>query len=213
MIASNTDRTTMIERERKFLVSIPPAHLDGYRHDSIEQGYLAIETAGAHAEVRLRRIANRYLLTVKQGQGSSRLEEEVTLSVELGRKLWPLTRGRRVHKVRYKIPYQGLTIELDVYRGRARGLIVAEVEFDSGDAMRCFDPPPWFGEEVTGRKKFANTRIAERGWKRRRGGSAKPFRLNPHEAVSDGVRRIVREGLIRAVTTLDRDVSSDVQIH
>ncbi len=155
----------MRERERKFLVPNPPRKLGDYPHDSIRQGYLAIELSDRFAEVRLRRIAGRYTLTVKQGRGSSRLEEEVKLSTPHGQKLWRLTRGRRIEKVRYRIPYKGLTIELDVYRGHARGLYIAEVEFTSDRAMQRFEPPPWFGTEVTGRQRFANSAIAVRGWK------------------------------------------------
>ena len=42
---------------------------------------------------------------------------------------------------------------------------VAEVEFNSDHAMQRFAAPPWFGKEITGCKKFANSRIAQFGWK------------------------------------------------
>ena len=155
----------MVERERKYLVPHPPDDLDRYPCDSIRQGYLAIESQGEFREVRLRRIGKRYVLTVKAGRGASRLEHEVELSPRLGRELWPLTRGRRIRKRRYKIPHHALTIELDVYEGKARGLCVAEVEFESDRALQRFRAPPWFGEEVTGRRKYANSRIAQTGWK------------------------------------------------
>jgi CYTH domain-containing protein len=133
----------------------------------IEQGYLALSDGDKSAEVRIRRTNGRYVLTVKKGQGESRLENEVPLPRASAEKLWPLTDGRRVKKVRYKIPHRGLTIELDVYRDNARGLTVAEVEFPSAAVSRRFDPPPWFGPEVTGKKKFANSRLAQTGWKAR----------------------------------------------
>jgi adenylate cyclase len=155
----------MVERERKFLVPNPPGNLSDYPHDLIRQGYLAIESTNRLAEVRLRRVGERYVLTVKQGRSPSRLEVEVALPPPDGRKLWRLTRGWRVRKVRYRIPHEGLTIELDVYLGKAKGLCVAEVEFESDEALQRFEPPPWFGQEVTGRRKFANRRIAVRGWK------------------------------------------------
>jgi hypothetical protein len=41
----------------------------------IEQGYLAIEAHDQFAEIRLYRIAKRYVLTVKQGRGTSRVEK------------------------------------------------------------------------------------------------------------------------------------------
>jgi CYTH domain-containing protein len=141
----------------------------------IEQGYLAVPHRDANeAEVRVRRVNEHYVVTVKKGRGESRLEKEVAIPSASGRQLWPLTKGRRVKKVRYTIPYRRLTIELDVYRDAAKGLAIAEVEFDSAAAARRFDPPPWFGDEVTGRKRFANSELARTGWKKgRRAGAPK----------------------------------------
>jgi CYTH domain-containing protein len=43
-------------------------------------------------------------------------------------------------------------------------LAVAEVEFASERAARQFDPPLWFGREVTGNERFANSHLAVSGW-------------------------------------------------
>ncbi len=152
-----------MERERKFLVKGLPPDRARYPHALIEQGYLAIiGKDGAGSEVRIRRIGRRFTLTVKRGHGLSRWETEAALSSAMARLLWPLTRGLRISKVRYEIPYGALTIELDVYRGVARGLVVAEIEFPSGRASRRFAPPDWFGREITGRKEYANSQLAVR---------------------------------------------------
>lgn len=157
-----------IERERKFLVTHAPAGLARFPHRLIEQGYLAVASGGGHsAEVRIRRMGTRSVLTVKRGRAPVRMEAEVRLPDTAARALWPLTRGRRVTKMRYRIPYRGATIELDVYRGKARGLIVAEVEFDSTAALERFLPPDWFDRDVTGRREFSNSHLAAAGWKRR----------------------------------------------
>jgi CYTH domain-containing protein len=156
-----------VERERKFLVKELPARLSRYPHSTIEQGYLALAGEDHDAtEIRVRRGNHRHVLTIKRGRGEARLEKEIPLSPVHARSLWPLTKGRRVKKVRYRIPYRGLDIELDVYRGHARGLAVAEVEFSSATVSRQFKPPPWFGKEVTGHKAFANSQLALTGWKR-----------------------------------------------
>ena len=159
-MAARSGRSAM-ERERKFLVKDLPPDRSRHPHAVIEQGYLAIiGKDGAGSEVRIRRIGRRWILTVKRGHGASRWETEVALSSAVARLLWPLTRGLRISKVRYKIPYGALTIELDVYRGAARGLAVAEVEFRTERALRRFTPPDWFGREVTGREEFSNSRLA-----------------------------------------------------
>jgi adenylate cyclase len=153
--------------ERKFLVRQLPSNLSGYPHQLIEQGYLVLPRGVRDAvEIRVRRSGKGPVLTVKQGRGKSRLEKEVPLPQRSAVQLWPLTQGRRVKKVRYQIPYRGLTIELDVYQANARGLAVAEVEFPSRAASRRFHPPDWFGTEVTGRHRFANSQLAVTGWKR-----------------------------------------------
>jgi adenylate cyclase len=161
--------STGTERERKFLVKTLPADRSRYPHALIEQGYLATTGRGhASAEVRVRRVDGRAVLTVKKGHGTARSETEIALDRASDRVLWPLTRGVRVTKVRYESPYRGHTIELDVYRGAVRGLAVAEVEFRSDRALRQFVPPDWFGRGITGRKEFANCRLAVTGWKGRR---------------------------------------------
>ena len=147
-----------MEIERKFLISEAP-ELGGLESASIEQGYLAVATEGG-AEVRLRRRDTRLTLTAKGGGGLARDEAEIELDPERFERLWALTEGRRVHKRRYLIPAGELTIELDVYSGAHEGLIVAEVEFGDEAGAGRFEPPDWFGEEVTGRAEYRNASLA-----------------------------------------------------
>jgi adenylate cyclase len=148
-----------VEVERKFLVPHPP-ELEGTESDEIEQGYLAV---GADGEVRLRRKGDQPLLTAKRGSGISRDEAEVELDREAFERLWPLTEGRRLHKRRHVIPHGDLKIEVDVYEGDLEGLVVAEIEFDSEEEARGFEPPDWIGEEVTGDVRYLNETLATRG--------------------------------------------------
>jgi adenylate cyclase len=148
-----------VEVERKFLVPEPP-DLDGTDSDEIEQGYLAI---GSDGEVRLRRKGHKLVLTAKRGSGMSRDEAEVDLDQKAFERLWPLTEARRLHKRRHEIPYDDLTIEVDVYEGDLQGLVVAEVEFPSEEQARAFEPPDWMGEEVTGDERYLNETLASRG--------------------------------------------------
>jgi adenylate cyclase len=148
-----------VEVERKFVVSDLP-NLEGTDFDEIEQGYLAIGTDG---EVRLRRKGDRLALTAKRGAGLSRQEAETELDRERFDELWPLTDGRRLHKRRYVLPHGDLKVELDVYEGDLEGLVVAEIEFDSEEEARAFEPPRWLGEEVTGDHRYLNETIATAG--------------------------------------------------
>jgi CYTH domain-containing protein len=152
-----------VEIERKFLVPAPPPRLDRHPHGPIEQGYVAIHPDGT--EVRIRRREDTAVLTVKSGGLLTRVEEEITLDDGTFERLWPLTAGRRIEKVRHLIPAgsDGLVIELDVYGGDLDGLVVAEVEFASEADAEAFAPPAWLGREVTADARFKNQRLAVEG--------------------------------------------------
>jgi CYTH domain-containing protein len=121
----NEDTSRGREVERKFLVKTKPAFLKDCQRKRIRQGYLAV--GGNGAEVRLRQEGKEYLLTVKSGKGETRLEEELKIDRKRFDSLWPLTRGQRVRKVRYLASHHDRTIQVDVYRRKQKGLVVAEV--------------------------------------------------------------------------------------
>lgn len=145
------------EIERKFLVRALPSQMSSLSSIHIAQGFIADNPN----EVRLRRTSdNKHILTVKGGSGMIRSECEVTLSQEQFEALWPITSGRRLHKTRYRIPLEHLVIELDTFHGKNEGLVIAEVEFPNEDSCRDFEVPEWFGEEITGDRRYYNDRLA-----------------------------------------------------
>jgi CYTH domain-containing protein len=146
------------EIERKFLLKRFPPNLKKYPHDTIEQGYLAVGRGGL--QVRLRKKGAVLSLTYKQGTRGEREEREIRLSLEQFKTLWPATAGRRLTKVRYDVPWKKHTIEIDVYRGRHDGLVVAEVEFDDQKSAAEFQRPDWLGRDVTGKPKYSNVALA-----------------------------------------------------
>lgn len=151
-----------VEIERKFLVPELPPNLERWPATRIEQGYLAIGHEGT--EVRIRRRNGDAVLTVKGGEGRSRTEEEFGIDDGRFARLWPLTEGRRLEKTRHVMTAgDGLKIELDVYSGGLAGLSVVEVEFDTEAAADAFEPPAWFGREVTDDAGFKNQRLASEG--------------------------------------------------
>ena len=148
-----------MEVERKFLVGELP-DLSGSEATEIEQGYLAV---GADGEVRLRRKGESLLLTAKRGGGLSREEAEVEIDRDAFERLWAMTEDRRLHKRRHVVPHDDLQIEVDLYAGDLDGLVVAEIEFDSEEAAREFEPPDWLGDEVTGDERYLNETLATQG--------------------------------------------------
>src|SRR5205814_3057707 len=131
------------EIERKYLVRWLPDKIKRSRRYLIAQGYLATEPGGRH--VRLRQKGKAASLTFKVGRGAHREEREIKLSAKQFTALWPATVGRRLYKVRYEMPWKNLLIEIDIYRRKHRGLVVAEVEFPNRTACRKFKTPTWFG--------------------------------------------------------------------
>jgi len=146
------------EIERKFLIKRLPPEFKRGRHFFIAQGYLVTEPDDRH--VRLRKAVRNASLTVKLVRGSVRDEREINLTPKLFAALWPATKGRRLQKMRYEIPWKNFVIEIDIYRGKNDGLVVAEVEFLSRATCRKFKPPNWFGREVTGVRRYSNISLA-----------------------------------------------------
>jgi CYTH domain-containing protein len=147
----------MFEIERKFLLDALPDDIDDLPSTRIRQGYLAITD---EVEVRVRARGDDRLLTVKGGSGKVRNETTVALSAEQFDELWELTRNRRIVKRRTVIPKGEVEIEIDVFEGDLDGLLIAEVEFESADASTAFDPPAWFGREITDDATYRNAALA-----------------------------------------------------
>jgi len=155
---SGSKKPSAREIERKFLLKRFPPGLKTFPHDTIAQGYLAVGPGGV--QVRLRKKGSVRSLTFKRGTKGVREEREIRLSVEQFNALWPATVGRRLTKVRYDVPWKRHTIEIDIYRGRHDGLVVAEVEFDNQRSCAAFQPPDWIGRDVTGKPKYSNIALA-----------------------------------------------------
>jgi adenylate cyclase len=151
-----------VEVERKWLAPEPPPEALAAPPEPIAQGYLTIGDGGA--ETRIRRRGDSCTLTVKSGAGVVRREHEVQLSFAQFEALWPATESARIEKARHKLPAgDGHVIELDVYGGSLRGLIVAEIEFDDPWGAEAFLAPHWFGQEVTDDPGYKNQSLAVRG--------------------------------------------------
>ncbi len=146
----------MIEIERKFLVSDPEAAIASATSSTeIAQGYL---NPDPECTVRVRTRGNRGYLTVKsKNRGIERGEWEYEIPVGDARELLKLSRTPVLHKVRYLLPVEGFTWEVDVFTNPA-GLVLAEVELPTADAEPTL--PAWVGEEVTGNPAYYNSNLA-----------------------------------------------------
>jgi adenylate cyclase len=149
----------MNEIERRFLVDEIPDDLP--EPAMIEQAYLTVEPVA----VRVRRKGDRKILTIKAGAGLTRTEIERDLDDDEFDQLWQLGDALRIVKRRHEIELDDdHTAELDLFDGELAGRRIVEVEFPDEDAAERFDPPSWFGREVTTDTRYNNASLARSGW-------------------------------------------------
>jgi CYTH domain-containing protein len=149
-----------MEIERKFLVAEKdlPDDLASYPSHQLEQAYLCTSPV-----VRVRKEDDTYYLTYKSKGLLSREEYNLPLNEEAYQHLLEKADGIVLSKKRYRIPEKdGLTIELDVFDSPYEGLYLAEVEFSSEEQAKAYQPPVWFGEDVTLSGKYQNSRLSQR---------------------------------------------------
>lgn len=148
-----------MEIERKFLIKKEnlPAHLASCPFHRIEQGYLCTDPV-----VRIRRQDEDYYLTYKSKGLLAREEYNLPLTKEAYEHLKPKADGIVISKTRYLIPEKDrLTIELDIFHDTYEGLLLAEVEFPSEKAAMDYEPPAWFGEDVTYSTQYHNSTLSK----------------------------------------------------
>ena len=146
-----------MEIERKFLVECLPENLTDYPKKRIEQAYLSTDPV-----VRVRRSDDSYYMTYKGRGLLAREEYDLPLTEEAYNHLLAKADGNRIAKDRWCIPLGPYTVELDVFDPPFAPLMVAEVEFPSEEAAAAFQPPAWFGQEVTYDPAYTNARLSQR---------------------------------------------------
>ena len=146
-----------MEIERKFLVKNIPPVLDNYKKRYIEQAYLCTSPT-----VRVRRDNDDYYLTYKGKGFIVREEYNLPLTKESYEHLLSKADGIIITKTRYEIPAgNNLIIELDIFEGEYKGLVLAEVEFATEEDAVSYTPPEWFGEDVTFSGQYHNSQLSK----------------------------------------------------
>lgn len=150
------DAAKPMEIEKKFTVRKLPENLEEYEVHVIEQGYLNTEPV-----IRVRREDENYYLTYKGKGLLAREEYNLPLNADSYAHLLPKADGNVISKKRYLIPYEGYTIELDVFAPPFAPLIIAEVEFSSIEEAENFTAPDWFAEDVTYDRRYHNSNMSK----------------------------------------------------
>ena len=150
------------EIERKFLVK------DGYKqfaftYTRITQGYLS---SVPERIVRVRINGDKGYITIKgvsSHSGMSRYEWEKEIAVGEARELLTLCEPGIIDKTRYLVQVGKFTFEVDEFYGENEGLSMAEIELSSEEEL--FEIPLWLGKEVTGDKRYFNSKLAKMPFK------------------------------------------------
>ena len=145
-----------LEIERKFLINKEKMKID-VRGEYLCQGYL---TDDPERTVRIRIAGEHAFLTIKgRSKGISRSEFEYPVPVSEAREMLKMAIFPPIEKTRYKVQYEGLLWELDVFHGSNDGLLLAEVELQSEDQEIAL--PPWVGQEVSDDPRYFNSNLAK----------------------------------------------------
>lgn len=143
------------EIERKFLVK-GDAWRELAEGVAYRQGYL---NSRKERTVRIRTVGEKAFLTVKgPTKGVTRTEFEYEIPYEdCLAMLEELAEKPIIEKKRYRIPAGSYVWEVDEFFGVNEGLILAEIELPSEDAV--FEKPDWIGEEVSGDPRYFNSSL------------------------------------------------------
>jgi len=112
--------------------------------------------------MRVRHYINKYYLTVKSTGSLTRQEWNEIIPKWVFKALWRYTEGRRIEKVRYTIPFRSLNLEVDLYHGNLKGLLVLECEFSNEKMARNFQLPDWAkgAIDITENESYKNKNLA-----------------------------------------------------
>ena len=150
------------EIERKFLLrpdKWPQLSKPAGQH--YRQGYLLTDP---QKTIRVRATDTHGFITIKGlNTGATRDEYEYEIPVQEANELLDKFAVSELSKIRYKIPFQGHTWEVDEFLGKNAGLIVAEIELVRED--EDFDIPDWIAREVTGDERYYNSNLTIRPFK------------------------------------------------
>lgn len=144
------------EIERKFLLDKPiPWELGEQK--VIKQGYIF---TGKNKQLRVRVIDHQSFICIKYLDKEVRDEYEYEIPLLDGMEMLGKCK-MKLEKIRNTLRpiNQDYTLDVDTY---PNGLVVAEVEFKSIEDCYRFQPPEWFGEEITGKKEYSNITLSKK---------------------------------------------------
>lgn len=141
------------EIERKFLVN-------PHRLPKLEKGIPIVQAYfSQNPETRIRIQGKRGFITIKTSGLVSRDEYEYPIPLRDAKKLADLS-NLKIEKTRFFLRLNNLKWEIDFYKEKNAGLVLAEIELPTESFE--FKPPLWAVEEVTTNLHYRNQSLAKR---------------------------------------------------
>jgi len=149
---------SMKEIERKFLVNKSElGFIQSLKGNVIEQAYIQKEK---DRTIRIRIKGELAFLTIKIGEKTlNRDEFEYPIPLKDAQNMIELLNLKSLSKTRYELLFGNHLWEIDVFEGKLKGLILAEIELSSEGEL--FDKPAWLGKEVSDDPAYLNAKLIE----------------------------------------------------
>jgi CYTH domain-containing protein len=172
-VAKLTDQNTIvpeskyarIERERKFLLDrLPDGLTPASRHMQITDNYLT------GTRLRLRKVrdpqTNKWTLklTQKFAPNPKDLSRTIITNVYLNAREYNMLavfEANEIRKNRYPFEHQSCQYGIDVFIGALWGLMLAEISFETDEALEQSATPPFAIAEVTNNEMFTGAKLTE----------------------------------------------------
>jgi CYTH domain-containing protein len=140
----------MIELEKTYLLRFLPEGVENCKNKEIIDLYFPKNNP--HPKLRIRKNGDRYEITKKErldpNDASKQKEHTINITKEEFEGL-STAQGKKVRKVRYYLPYKGITAEIDIFQDTLFGLCLVDFEFETIQDMESFEMPEFCLAEVT----------------------------------------------------------------
>lgn len=143
----------MLEFERMFLAKKLPDGLETCKNKEVLDIYLPHDAK--HPVLRVRKNGDKYEMTKKEVVSKGVFKEQTIILTQEEFNALEKIQGKSVHKIRYFYPYNNRTLEIGVFQGALKGLVLIDVEFVSEEDMENFTMPNFFLTEVKNKKFLA----------------------------------------------------------
>lgn len=153
----------MTELSKTYLLKNIPFSLEVYPHKELIDHYVSFESS--YPKARLRKYGSLYEITKKvtvQQEGLCfQTESIIDLSKAEYQALAELP-NKTIQKTRYYVPWEWLTIEIDVFQRDLDWLLLMNVEFPDKQIMKKFTIPEFCLADVTENSLFVSDILCDK---------------------------------------------------